>query len=402
MLNAISKMEDLFEIYYRLLHGVSHDFLRYLMPELQKKRRLMGIIGARGTGKTTMMLQYASTLPQNGKTLYVSLEELYFKRNNLVDLVDLFVKKGGQYLLLDEVHRYSGWANEIKIIYDRYASLQVVFTGSSLIELRKGKADLSRRAVMFNLHGLSFREYIHLSTGLKMDQISLDQLVDDHENLGRNIAGKIKPLAHFEAYLRSGYYPFFLENLSDYDQKLRQVIDLALTVDLAAAYDIPYSSIEKISQLLSVIAISVPFKPDVTAIAGQIAIDRNTFIKYLGYLEDIDIIKRLYSSADGMGGMRKPAKIYLNNTNLMWAIGNKDPEMGNQRETFFLNQLNTIQDVFYPSSGDFSAGKYTFEIGGKTKKGKQVDGISNAYIVKDDIEIGSHKTLPLWLFGFLY
>jgi predicted AAA+ superfamily ATPase len=372
------------------------------MPELQKKRRLMGVIGARGTGKTTMMLQYASTLPQNGKTLYVSLEELYFKRNNLVDLVDLFVKKGGQHLLLDEVHRYTGWANEIKIIYDRYVSLQVVFTGSSLIELRKGKADLSRRAVMFNLHGLSFREYIHLSTGLKLEQINLDQMMGDHENLARNISCKIKPLAHFEAYLRSGYYPFFLENLADYDQKLRQVIDLALTVDLAAAYDIPYSSIEKIGQLLSVIAISVPFKPDVTAIAGQISIDRNTFIKYLGYLEDIDIIKRLYSSADGMGGMRKPAKIYLNNTNLMWAIGNKDPEKGNQRETFFLNQLNIVQDVFYPSSGDFSVGKYKFEIGGKTKKRKQVDGISDAYVVKDDIEIGSNKTLPLWLFGFLY
>ena len=402
MLNVNSKMESIFEIYYRLLDGVSQDFVRYLMPELQKKRRLMGIIGARGTGKTTMMLQYASGLPQNGKTLYVSLEELYFKRNNLVDLVDLFVKKGGQYLLLDEVHRYSGWANEIKIIYDRYVSLQVVFTGSSLIELRKGKADLSRRAIMFNLHGLSFREYINLSTGLNFDKISLDQLMDDHENLARNILGKIKPLAHFEAYVRSGYYPFFLENPADYDQKLRQVIDLAMTVDLAAAYDIPYSSIEKIGQMLSVIAISVPFKPDVTAIAGQIGIDRNTFIKYLGYLEDIDIIKRLYSSADGMGGMRKPAKIYLNNTNLMWAIGKNNPEKGNLRETFFLNQLHAVQDVFYPKAGDFSVGKFTFEIGGKTKKRKQVDGVDNAYVVKDDIEIGSDKTLPLWLFGFLY
>jgi len=395
-------MDNLFEIYYRLLEGVNHDFVRYLMPELQKNRRLVGIIGARGTGKTTLMLQCASTLPQKGKTLYVSLEELYFKRNNLVDLVDTFVKKGGQYLFLDEVHRYSGWANQIKIIYDRYASLQIVFTGSSLIELRKGKADLSRRAMMFNLQGLSFREYLNLSAGLNQDKISLDQLMDGHENLARKISKKVKPLEYFEEYLRSGYYPFFREYLPDYDQKLRQVIDLALTIDLAAAYDIPYSSIEKIGQLLSVIAISVPFKPDVTAISGQISIDRNTLIRYLGYLEDIDIIRRLYSSADGMGGMRKPAKIYLNNTNLMWAIGKNNPEKGNLRETFFLNQLHAVQDVFYPKAGDFLLGKYTFEIGGKTKKHKQVDGVDNAYIVKDDIEIGSDKTLPLWLFGFLY
>jgi predicted AAA+ superfamily ATPase len=395
-------MDNLFEIYYRLLEGVNHDFVRYLMPELQKDRRLVGIIGARGTGKTTLMLQCASALPQKGKTLYVSLEELYFKRNNLVDLVDTFVKKGGQYLFLDEVHRYSGWANEIKIIYDRYASLQIVFTGSSLIELRKGKADLSRRALMFNLQGLSFREYINLTTGLNLGKVSLDQLMDDHENLARKISKKIKPLEYFEEYSRSGYYPFFRENLPDYDQKLRQVIDLALTIDLAAAYDIPYSSIEKIGQLLSVIAISVPFKPDVTAISGQISIDRNTLIRYLGYLEDIDIIHRLYSSADGMGGMRKPAKIYLNNTNLMWAIGKNYPEKGNLRETFFLNQLRAVQDVFYPKAGDFLVGKYTFEIGGKTKKRKQVDGVLNAHVVKDDIEIGFDKTLPLWLFGFLY
>ena len=177
---------------------------------------------------------------------------------------------------------------------------------------------------------------------------------------------------------------------------------MALTIDLAAAYDIPYSSIEKIGQLLSVIAISVPFKPDVTAISGQISIDRNTLIRYLGYLEDIDIIHRLYSSADGMGGMRKPAKIYLNNTNLMWAIGKNYPEKGNLRETFFLNQLRAVQDVFYPKAGDFLVGKYTFEIGGKTKKRKQVDGVLNAHVVKDDIEIGFDKTLPLWLFGFLY
>lgn len=395
-------MENLFEIYYRLLDGVNHDFVRYLMPELQKKRRLMGIIGARGTGKTTMMLQFAASLPQQGKTLYVSLEELYFKQNSLVDLADQFVKKGGAYLLLDEVHRYAGWASEIKLIYDRYASLRVVFTGSSLIKLRKGKADLSRRAVMFNLNGLSFREYIQLRTGIQLDAISLEQLINHHENLVKKITGSIKPLEYFDAYLRDGYYPFFRENLGDYDRKLRQVIDLALTVDLAAAYGIPYSSIEKISLLLSVIAGSVPFKLDVTRISGQLGIDRNTCIKYLGYLEDIDLINRLYSSAAGMGIMRKPAKVYLNNTNLMWAIGNGQPEKGNMRETFFLNQISALQEVSYPASGDFLVGNTTFELGGKTKKKKQIEGISDAYIVKDDIERGANNTIPLWLFGFLY
>ena len=372
------------------------------MPELQKKRRLLGIIGARGTGKTTMILQYAANLPQKGKTLYVSLEELYFRQNKLVDLADQFVKKGGEYLLLDEVHRYTGWASEIKLIYDRYPSLRMVFTGSSLIELRKGKADLSRRAVMFNLHGLSFREYIQLRTGTRLSTIKVDQLISEHELIAGKIITDIKPLQYFDDYLRTGYYPFFRESIADYDQKLRQVIDLALTVDLAVAYDIPYSSIDKISQLLSVIAVSVPFKPDVTGISGQLGIDRNTFIKYLGYLEDIDIVKRLYSSAEGMGIMRKPEKIYLNNTNLMWTIGNKLPEKGNVRETFFLNQLSSIHQVSYPKSGDFLAGKYTFEIGGKTKKKKQIEGIPNAYLVKDDIEIGTDNTLPLWLFGFLY
>lgn len=402
MLNLNSKMEVLFEIYQRLLQGVHHDFVRYLMPELQKKRRLMGVIGARGTGKTTLFLQYASTLPQNGKTLYVSLEELYFRQNRLVDLADQFVKTGGEYLLLDEVHRYTGWASEIKLMYDRYPSLKILFTGSSLIELRKGKADLSRRAVMFTLHGLSFREYIQLRTGSTLNSFGLDQLVEEHQQIALDTTVKIKPLQYFEEYLRNGYYPFFKESLSDYDQKLRQVIDLALTVDLAAAYDIPYSSIDKISQLLSVIAGSVPFKPDVTALSGQIGIDRNTFIKYLGYLEDIDIVKRLYSAAEGMGMMRKPEKIYLNNTNLMWAIGGKMPEKGNTRETFFLNQLGSIQQVSYPPTGDFKVGKYTFELGGKTKKKKQIEAISDAYLVKDDIETGVGNTMPLWLFGFLY
>lgn len=402
MLNVNSKMDNLFEIYYRLIDSVSHDFVRYLMPELNKKRRLLGIIGARGTGKTTMMLQYATSLPQKGKTLYVSLEELYFKTNTLVELTDQFVKKGGEYLLLDEVHRYIGWASEIKLIYDRYPSLRIVFTGSSLIELRKGKADLSRRAVMFNINGLSLREYIQLQTGIKLKSFTLKELVSEHEEIARNITAEVKPFHFIDDYLRNGYYPFFKENLADYDKKLRQVIDLALTVDLAAAYDIPYSSIGKISQLLSVIATSVPFKPDVTGLSAQLGIDRNTFIKYLGHLEDIDIVKRLYSSAEGMGIMRKPDKIYLNNTNLMWAIGRNAPERGNLRETFFLNQLSAVDQVSYPSSGDFMCGPYTFELGGKTKKKKQIENLSNAFVVKDDIEIGNGNTLPLWLFGFLY
>lgn len=395
-------MVELIEIYHRLLASTSGKFERYLMPELQKSRRLTGIIGARGTGKTTLLLQFAKSIIDAAAVLYVSMEEFYFKRNKLIDLADEFFKKGGKYLLLDEVHRYPGWSTEIKLIYDRYPDLNVIFTGSSLVELQKGKADLSRRAVMHELSGLSLREFINMRSPITLQSVTFQEIVDHHVDISREIIKQVRPFEHFEDYLKFGYYPFFTESIDDYHQKLRQVVDLSLSIDMPASFGISYASSERIAQMLGIISVSVPFKPDITALSSQVAIDRNTFIKYLGYLEDMQLVRRLYSSVEGMGQMRKPEKLYLNNTNLMWALGSAAPEKGNIRETFLLNQLSHIQHVYYPSNGDFEVDKYIFEVGGKTKKRKQIIDQPHGIIVKDDIEIGMKGTIPLWLFGWLY
>ncbi len=396
-------MNSLFEKYYRKLDQTSISFQRSLSRDIDWNNRLIGIKGARGAGKTTLLLQHARlNLPGGDKTLYASLDDLYFTENRLFDLADRFRKQGGHYLLLDEVHRYTNWSQELKNIYDDFADLTIIFTGSSIIHLDQAKADLSRRAVLYELHGLSFREFLQVSTGNSFDKLTLEQVLQDHVDIARTISTKLRPLEHFKKYLQYGYYPYFLENEKAYPQKLAETISLALTSDLPAVHPVSYSSIEKIRLLLHVIAESVPFKPNISKLSEHTGVNRSTLSTFLRYLEDMRIIRGLYVSGHGMTLLQKPEKIYLHHPNLIFSLSSSQADIGNIRESFFINQVSAVMPVAYAEEGDFSIGKYTFEVGGRSKQRRQIDHLKNAYVAADDIEIGHQQKIPLWLFGFFY
>ncbi|MGV8879301.1 MAG: ATP-binding protein [Sphingobacteriaceae bacterium] len=397
-------MDKLFEKYYQKLDAISLNFQRSLLDNIDWSNRFIGIKGARGAGKTTLLFQYIHkhNLPKNNQTLYVSLDDLYFTENKLVNLADRFVKEGGKYLLLDEVHRYPNWSAELKNIYDDHAGLNLVFTGSSLIHIEKAKGDLSRRAVMYELFGLSFREFLHFRQGVHFDKIELDELLTNHVSIARKIVKEIKPLAYFKDYLQLGHYPYFLENEKAYAQKLAETIALALSTDLPAAYDLNYGSIEKIRLLLHILADSVPFKPNISKLSERIGITRNTLLEFLKYLEEMRIVRRLYASTHGIGILQKPEKLYLYHPNLHYALSYQSSDIGNIRESFFISQVSPIHLVTYATDGDFKLGKHTFEVGGKGKTDKQIKSIDDAFVAADNIEIGHNNKIPLWLFGFLY
>lgn len=399
------QLKKLFEKYYRKLDQITYTFQRSLAMDIDWSNRLIGIKGARGAGKTTLLLQHARQhLPGNGKTLYVSLDDLYFTENRLYDLADLFRKEGGRYLLLDEVHRYSNWSQEIKNIYDDLADLSVIFTGSSIIHLDRAKGDLSRRAVLYELRGLSFREFLEITTGNAFSKVTLEELLGMHVDLARVISKQLRPLEHFRKYLQYGYYPYFLENVQAYPLKLAETISLALTSDLPAIHPVTYASIERIRLLLHVISGSVPFKPNISKLSEHTGVARNTLITYLRYLEDMRIIRGLYAAGSGMTLLQKPEKIFLHHPNLIFALSSAalQADIGSIRESFFINQTSAIMPVAYAEEGDFTVGKYTFEVGGRSKQRKQISHLEYGYVAADDIEVGHQQTIPLWLFGFFY
>jgi predicted AAA+ superfamily ATPase len=347
--------------------------------------------------------QYAKQhLPQDNQTIYVSLDDLYFTENSLVDFAEQFVVQGGKFLLLDEVHRYPNWSQELKNIYDDQPDLKVIFTGSSLMHLNQGKGDLSRRAVMYELAGLSFREYLNFTQGTTFDPVDFEALVGSHTNLALKIVDVIRPLAHFPNFMEYGYYPYFKESPKLYHQKLSETISLALGIDLPSSYDISYGSVEKMRLLLYIISESVPFKPNVSKLSERIGISRNSLVQFIRYLEDIRVIKGLYADTKGIGALQKPEKFYMHHPNLQYALASEKPNIGSVRESLFINQLGILGPIKYTPDGDFAFKDYVFEIGGKGKTNKQVKHLKNSYVVADDMEIGHLYKIPLWLFGFLY
>lgn len=396
-------MEKLFEKSYQKLMRVPMQFKRYLSEQIQWNSQLIGIKGARGAGKTTLLLQYARQyLPSNNQTLYVSLDDLHFTENTLVDLADKFAMQDGKYLLLDEVHRYANWSQELKNIYDDRPELKVIFTGSTMIHLNQAKGDLSRRAVMYELEGLSFREYLNYSLGYNYSSISFDDLISNHTQIAIDLIKEIRPLAHFKNYLAYGFYPYFKEDPKLYPQKLAETISLALNIDLPSTYDISYGSIEKIRLLLHIIAASVPFKPNISKLSERIGVSRNSLIQFIRHLEELRIIKGLYADTKGIGILQKPEKIYLYHPNLQYALANESSNTGTMRESFFINQLGILAPLQYSKDGDFVFKEFTFEIGEKKKTNKQVKHLENSFVAADDVEIGHQHKIPLWLFGFLY
>jgi predicted AAA+ superfamily ATPase len=397
-------MEELYNEHRILLKNTGLEFKRYLMSNVPWQERLLGIQGFRGVGKTTMILQYIKeNYKDSEKALYVSLDNIYFTDNKLVDFVKEFVAIGGEHLFLDEVHKYKNWAIELKNIYDLHKDLKITFTASSLLEILNSKADLSRRAVVFFMQGLSFREYLNFSLNTNFKAYGLHQILENHQKISREILLKTKIINHFKKYISSGYYPFFKENEDLYYHKIQSVANMVIEIELPLLRNIEMSKTVKIKQLLYIIAKSSPFKPNISKLATRIGITRNTLIEYINHLSDAKLINSIYANSKGISLLQKPDKIFLENTNLAFAFAGISSDKGNLRETFFLNQLSQNLAVTYPKKADFLVDdKYLFEIGGKDKTNKQIAGIENAFIVADDIEYGYKNKIPLWLFGFLY
>jgi len=395
-------MEQLIDISKRRVKNTPVNFKRFLINKINISQRLIGIKGARGVGKTTLLLQILKTLPSE-ETLYVSLDNLYFVTNTLFDLANRFTQKGGSYLYLDEVHKYKNWSQELKNIYDSFPELKIIFTSSSALEINKGQFDLSRRALVFNLPGLSYREYLELKHNIKINKISLDYILNNTDEAVNNILDKIKPFEFFENYLKSGYYPYFIEDEEFYYQRLETTIKIVIETDLPAIYRMDYSSIIKLKKLLMLIGGVSPYIPNISKLSKQVETTRDSLLKFLHLLHKAHILRWLSSDTNGINFMNKPDKLYLDNTNIAYALKNDKVDIGTIRETFFLNQLSVDHMVSYPKKADFYIdNKYTFEIGGKNKSQKQIKDIDNSFIVKDNIEYGNDNIIPLWLFGFLY
>lgn len=398
-------MDRLYEFYRRRLQYTDMTLVREFETAVSWDARLVGIKGARGCGKTTLILQHIKKTFQNNLdvALYVSLDNLYFANNLLLEFVDTFVKHGGTHIFLDEVHKYPDWAVAIKNLYDEFPMLHIVFTGSSLLELERGKADLSRRALMYELPGLSFREYLEIETKMTFPAFSITDLLDKHGQIAQEIVSHIKPFMYFSDYLKIGYYPYYLEGVGDYSMRLEETVLVILEQELPMLRGIEPAYIPKIKQLLSIIAQSAPFVPNITKLSERIGINRQTFITYITYLEQANLIRLLYRSTTGIGLLQKPDKIFLDNTNLMYTLGYNNPSMGTVRETFLASQLSQVSTVTFSPQSDFLVdGTYTIEVGGKKKSRRQLQGIEDAYIASDDIEFGFGRKIPLWLFGFLY
>lgn len=396
-------MEQLLEKSAALVQRTTTNKKRYLYAEVNWDIRLIGIKGARGTGKTTLLLQKLKSLELSPvEASYWSLDDFYFTTNSLVETAEEFIKKGGKYLFLDEVHKYQNWSLQIKNLYDFYPDLHIVFTGSSIIDISREEGDLSRRMLMYSLHGLSYREYLAFNNYAVFEPITLNDIVSTDQKWKSHFPVDFKPLVYFQDYLQYGYYPFSMEDKQGYATRLQQLVRLIVEYDMAELKGFDIRNAKKMLQLLNVIANNVPFQPNITNIASKSGIHRNSVVSYLHFLEQAQLIKLLYASGISLATLIKPEKVYLNNTNFAYSFSTTAPNKGNIRETFLLSQVSVKHKVSYPKQGDFLVNDtFTFEVGGKDKKNKQIARQENSFVVSDDLEFPVTK-LPLWLFGFLY
>lgn len=384
----------------------SLSYVRPIISQVHWNQRMVSIRGARGVGKTTLLLQY---IKQNygdnpSEAIYVSLDNLYFSRHTFLDFVNEFYKMGGKHIFADEVHKYQGWSQELKNAYDAYPDVRFVITGSSVLNILNSDADLSRRCINYTMQGLSFREYLQLCEGLSFDAVSLPELLDSPETLCAAVNEKCRPLAYFDRYLKTGYYPFVLEGAEDYYERISNVVNLILEIELPQLCGVDVSNIRKLKSLLAVLASEYPMQIDMKKLSAMAEMSRTTLLAYLQYLQRAKLINLLYSGDPSLKKMQRPDKIYMENSNLMEALSLNDVNEGTRREAFFVNQLTYQHRVEYASSqADFLVdGKYTFEVGGKSKDGKQIAEIENSYIASDGIEYSFGRKIPLWCFGFLY
>lgn len=393
----------LVDVYHRRLAVVDMGFVRFLHDKINWSSRLIGIRGSRGTGKTTLLLQHIKrTFESVDDALWVSLDNLWFKTHTLQDLVEFLYSRGLRYLFVDEVHKYPDWTIVLKNIYDSYPDLNIVYTGSSMLEIDHSKSDLSRRQSLYTLPVMSFREFLSLSKALEVPALLLEDLLRDHVSLAMDLTPRVTILQLFDDYLRRGCYPFFLEAGEEYLLRLAAVATLVIESDMPAVESVSYATIEKTKKLLAIIAQSVPIVPNVSRLVASLESTRDSCLRMLQALERAQIISTLTKTPKSYKRLTSPDKIYLGNTNLMAALGTK-VDLGNRRETFFNNQLQVIGNVTMPVKGDFLIdGKYLFEVGGSGKTFDQIKDEPNSFLAVNDVEIGSGSRIPLWMFGLLY
>lgn len=394
--------EKLLSNQLEILNQVSDKLRRAVLDNIEWQDKLIILAGARGVGKTTIMIHRLNEIINKGiKVLYLSMDDIIVSNLTLIDIAKYHLDNGGSHLLIDEVHKYNNWSQELKNIYDRYKSLFVVATGSSILELNEGQADLSRRAVKYSIAGFSLREFINIETKQNFQPYSLSEIIEHHEQISRQINKDINPIPFFNEYNQYGYYPFYLEGKKSYFRKLNSVINYMIEVDLVQISKMDVSKLPKIKKLLYWLASSSPYEPNISKLSTALELDRATVIQYLTYLDKAELTKSVWSATKTVGQLSKPDKIYLHNANLFFLTATK-PDIGTIRECFFVNCISQEHGVSIPIKGDFFVDeKYTFEIGGKSKGYKKISSIPNSFIVSDDINYSVGNKIPLWMFGFL-
>ncbi len=399
-------MESLFKKHDRLVTVTSTEIIRQWANSINWDARLMAIRGPKGVGKTTMMLQYIKLNYKllDRQVLYVSCEDKYFSNHSLLSLAEQFYLNGGRHLFLDEVHKYDDWSNEIKEIYDFYPTMRIVLSGSSLLSMTEGDADLARRCINHNIQGLSFREFLHFYKGIKMPIYPIEQVLQDPAPLIEEMNKHGRPIALLKEYLKYGYYPYYLNNETDYHIAIQQVVSKIIDIELPRICGVDMNNTRKIKSLLTILCASVPFQVDITKLATQSGLKRDTIINYLSYLDKAKLIRLLYSDLKSIKRMQKPDKIYIDNTNLLNAWATTPIQIGTIRETFVANQLSVNHMVeFRKTNGDFLVdSKYTFEVGGDDKDFQQIANVADSFILADDMETAIGKKLPIWVVGFDY
>jgi len=401
-------METLFERHDIYLDDVPMQHIRSIMDNIDWESRLILVKGPKGVGKSTLLKQFIKKNYAEGDrhVLYCSADTSYFSTHTLVDVATSFHKLGGKLLIIDEVHKFPNWSREIKEIYDLYGDLQLILSGSSLIQLNSGEGDLSRRIITYNMPGLSLREYIRFETGIELEKISLEELMENPGTFCSRVRKVIRPLEHFNQYIKGGYYPFYFERKKEYTLKIEGVIDHIVDSELVRFRGVEIGNTRKIKALLRVISEMVPYEVEIAKLSRAIGIKRETVLKYMEYLEEAKLTTRLYTNQDTITELQKPDKMYLDNSNLLYALSSAVPQIGTVRETFFANQMlssgHTVEYAGY-MKGDFRIDKhYVIEVGGAEKGYGQIQGIEHAFVAADDIETAIEKKIQLWAFGFLY
>jgi hypothetical protein len=397
-------MEKLFTKHRKLLSNLPTAFKNSMYYNFPWQEQLTGITGARGVGKTTMMLQYiGEEYGYNKSALYISFDSIAFQFASLYELADEFVKQGGRHLFIDEIHKYPTWSVELKEIFDTFSELKITFSGSSILEIHKGKADLSRRALVFEMNGLSFREFLQIRFKMEIPGYPLSEILNRHEEISINICKNIKPFEFFPDYLKFGYYPYFLQSEDFYSMRLSNTINQIIETDMPLLLNIERLHINKLKRFVNILAADTPQTPNISALASAIEVSWKTIVKYINYLQRAKIINILEYSGKNVTVLSKPDKIYLHHPNLFYVFKDEIGNKGGLREAFFVNQLANKHKIELAKRGDFIIdNKYTFEIGGKNKRYHQIAGIEQSYLAADDIETGFGNKIPLWLFGFLY